>query len=173
MTAQLATRAARTLGAVRRALALASRLALLAIMFGVSLDALLRYVTGSPVAGMLEGVELLLVIVVFANLAQTQADGGNIAVTALTERVRGRWADCVRLVVSSLALALAAAMTWASAGLAWRSWQMREFSAGLVSFPIYPSRIVISLGLLILSLHFLGTLAAAVVRLAAPRTERA
>jgi len=173
MTVQLATRATRALDAVRRGLALASRLALLAIMLGVSLDPLLRFVAGSTVAGMLEGVELLLVVAVFANLAQTQADGGNIAVTALTERLRGRKADGVLLVVSSLVLALTTAMTWAGAGMAWRSWQMQEFSAGLVAFPIYPSRIVISLGLLILSLHLLATLAATVVRLAAPRSEHA
>lgn len=170
MTAQAGARA---LDTVRRALALASRLALLAIMFGVSLDALLRYALGSPLAGMLEGVELLLVVAVFANMAQTQAEGGNVAVTALIERLRGRTANCVGVVVSSLAFALAAAMTWASAELAWRSWQMQEFSAGLVAFPIYPSRIVISLGLLVLTLHLLGTLAAAVARLVGPRAERA
>ena len=52
-------------------------------MLGVSVDAILRHVIGRPIAGMLEGMELLLVFAVFANLAQTQADGGNISIGVL------------------------------------------------------------------------------------------
>ncbi len=149
----------------RHALSQTSNLALLAIMAGVNFDVVLRYAGGRPVAGMLEGVELLLVFVVFANLAQTQADGGNIAVTVLTRRLKGRGLALLQVVNAALTLVLFAAMTFATAELARRSWQMGEFSAGLVAFPIYPSRIIVSLGCLFLSLHLLGALIEALGRL--------
>lgn len=155
----------RMLARSRRLLALGSNLALLAIMAGVSLDTLLRYFANRPVAGMLEGVELLLVFAVFAGLAQTQADGGHIAIEAFTERLRGRSLAFVRALTAALALALFAAMTWATGAYAWRSWQMGEYSAGLIAFPIYPSRFVVAFGCFFLCLQLLQMLLSALRRL--------
>lgn len=130
-------------------------------MLGVSVDAILRHVIGRPIAGMLEGMELLLVFAVFANLAQTQADGGNISIGVLTERLGGRSLALVQFVTSLLALGLFGAMTWATGEIAWRSWAMGEYSAGLIAFPIYPSRFIITLGCFFLCLQLLQTLVAA------------
>lgn len=155
----------RALARGRRWLALGSNLALLAIMLGVSVDTTLRYFANRPIAGMLEGVELLLVFAVFAGLAQTQAEGGNIGIEVLTERLRGRALACVRALTALVALALFAAMTWATAAYAWRSWRMGEYSAGLIAFPIYPSRFIVAFGCFVLCLQLLHTLLAALRRL--------
>lgn len=160
-----------TLG--RRALSFASSIALFAIMLGVSLDAVLRYAFGWPVAGMLEGVELLLVFAVFANLAQTEADDGNIAINALTRHLEGRALSVVRIITRILALGLFLAMTVATARLAWRSWTMGEFSAGLVAVPIYPSRFIVSFGCLFLCLQLLVALVHEVKRLIHPEANQA
>ncbi len=149
----------------RRSLALGSNLALLAIMLGVSVDTTLRYVANSPIAGMLEGVELLLVFAVFAGLAQTQAEGGNIGIEVLTERLHGRALAFARALTALFALALFAAMTWATGAYAWRSWQMGEYSAGLIAFPIYPSRFIVAFGCLFLCLQLLQVLLEALRRL--------
>ena len=80
-------------GALRacwRWLGIAANLALLAIMFGVSADAVLRYAFNRPVAGTLEGVELLLVFAVFLSLAATQAARGHVAVDIVAGRLRGK-----------------------------------------------------------------------------------
>lgn len=130
-------------------------------MLGVSVDAILRYVIGRPIAGMLEGVELLLVFAVFANLAQTQAEGGNITIGVLTERLSGRSLALVQFVMSLLALGLFGTMTWATGQMAWRSWTMGEYSAGLIAFPIYPSRFIVAFGCFFLCLQLLQALARA------------
>jgi len=155
----------RALARGRRWLALGSNLALLAIMLGVSVDTTLRYFANRPVTGMLEGVELLLVFAVFAGLAQTQAEGGNIAIEVLTERLHGRALACVRAFTALVALALFAAMTWATGTYAWRSWRMGEYSAGLIAFPIYPSRFIVAIGCFVLCLQLLDTLLTALRRL--------
>jgi len=157
--------AERALAHGRRWLALGSNLSLLAIMLGVSLDATLRYLVGRPITGMLEGVELLLVFAVFANLAQTQAEGGNIAIGVLTERLGGRALALVQVFTSVLALGLFATMAWATGGLAWRSWLMGEHSAGLIAFPIYPSRFIVAFGCFFLCLQLLHSLVGALARL--------
>ena len=141
---------------------LATNAALLVIMFAVSLDAVLRYAFSQPIVGVLEGVELLLVFVVFASLARTQAEGGHIAIGVLTERLGERGRAGLQIVTRGLGLVLFATMTWASGGLAWRSWQMDEFSAGIIAFPVYPSRIMVTLGCFLLCLQLLHELAGAV-----------
>ncbi|MDP6814826.1 MAG: TRAP transporter small permease [Alphaproteobacteria bacterium] len=157
--------AERALKASQRALGLGTNAALLAIMSAISLDAGLRYVAGQPIAGVLEGVELLLVFVIFASLAQTQVEGGHIAIGFLTERLGGRARAALRAFTTTLALGLFGSMTWATGELAWRSWQMGEYAAGLIAFPIYPSRIMVALGCLFLCLQLAFELATAIARL--------
>lgn len=154
----------RVLARSRRLLALGSNLALLAIMAGVGIDTLLRHFANRPVTGMLEGVELLLVFAVFAGLAQTQAEGGHITIDAFTERLHGRARAFMRAFTALLALLLFSAMTWATGAYAWRSWQMNEYSAGLIAFPIYPSRFVVAFGCFFLCLQLLQTLLEALRR---------
>ena len=148
-------------------MSLGTNVALLVIMFAVSLDAVLRYAFSRPIAGVLEGVELLLVFAVFASVARTQAEGGHIAISVLTERLGDRSRAIVKIVTSLLALGLFGAMTWATAARAWRSAGMWEYSEGLIAFPIYPSRIMVALGCLFLCLQLLGELTAALKQLSA------
>lgn len=152
-----------------RALGAGASAALLLVMLAVSADALLRQALNRPIAGTLEGVELLLVLVVYAGLARTQAERGHIAVDLLTGRLAGRPRAAVAALASILALALFGATAWATGRMAVRSWQMGEYSAGLVAFPLYPSRGLVALGCACLCLQLLVELARAVARLAGSR----
>lgn len=154
-----------------RALGMVGNAALFVIMLGVSADAVLRYAAGTPIIGTLEGVELLLVIAIFLGLAQTQAERGHIAVGVLTERLQGRPRALVAVLSSLLGLGLFAAMTWATGALALRSWRMGEYAAGLIAFPLYPSRTLVALGSLLLALQLLVELARALADLVKPGGE--
>jgi TRAP-type mannitol/chloroaromatic compound transport system permease small subunit len=151
-----------------RALGLGANAALLVIMLGVSADAVLRYTLNRPVTGTLEGVELLLVFAVFAGLARTQAERGHIAVGLLTEHLTGRPRAALAALASVLALMLFVAVTWATGGMAVRSWQMGEYSPGLIAFPLFPSRFLVALGSFFLCLQLLVELACAVRDLVRP-----
>ena len=143
------------LGACWRVLGMGGNLALLLIMFGVSADAILRYALNRPITGTLEGVELLLVFAVFLSLARTQAERGHIAVGILTERLAGRPRAVLEALTALLGLLLFGAVSWATGAMALRSWRMGEYSAGLIAFPIYPSRTLVTLGSLLLCLQLL------------------
>ena len=151
-----------------QALGLGANVALLLIMLGVSADAVLRYTLNRPVAGTLEGVELLLVFAVFAGLARTQAERGHIAIGLLTDHLAGRPRAALAAVASILALVLFAAVTWVTGAMAARSWQMGEYSPGLIAFPLYPSRVLVALGTFFLCLQLLVELARALAELVRP-----
>ncbi len=158
-------RVAEALDVCWRALGMVANLALLLIMFGVSADAILRYALNRPITGTLEGAELLLVFAVFLSLARTQAERGHIAVDIISGRLTGRLRAGLEALTALLGLVLFGAVTWATGGMALRSWQMGEYSAGLIAFPIYPSRILVALGSLLLSLQLLLEFTRAIVSL--------
>ncbi|MBI2525814.1 MAG: TRAP transporter small permease [Candidatus Rokubacteria bacterium] len=158
------------LGACWRVLGMGGNLALLAIM---SADAILRYALNRPLTGTLEGVELLLVFAVFLGLARTQAERGHIAVGILTERLEGRPRAALEALTALLGLILFAAMSWATGAMALRSWRMGEYSAGLIALPMYPSRALVVLGSVLLSLQLLLELVRAVGALVEGTQHRA
>lgn len=166
-------RVERALGRAWQVLGTAAGFSLLVIMFGVSVDAILRYTANRPVTGTLEGAELLLVFAVFLSLARTQAERGHISVTLLSERLSGKPRAMLDAVVTLLGLTLFAVITWATGTLAVRSWEIGEYSAGLIAFPIYISRFLVTLGCLFLCLQLLLDLIRAIVALcgAAPATD--
>ena len=153
------------LGTCWQALGTVGNVAMFVIMFGVSADAILRYTLNSPITGMLEGVELLLVFAVFLCLARTQAVRGHIAVDILTQNLTGRWRATIDILSAFLGFVLFSVVTWASSAMALRSWKMEEYSAGLIAFPIYPSRTLVALGCFFLSLQLLLELCRAVMAL--------
>lgn len=159
------------LDACWRWLGIGANLALLAVMFAVSADAILRYALNRPIAGTLEGVELLLVFSVFLSLAGTQAARGHVAVDILSGRLRGRPRAALQAFTAALGFMLFAAVTWATGGMALRSWRMGEYSAGLIAFPIYPSRILVALGSLLLAVQLLHELASALASLCSRSKE--
>jgi TRAP-type C4-dicarboxylate transport system permease small subunit len=128
---------------------------MLLIMFGVSADAILRYTLNRPITGTLEGTELLLVFAVFLRLARTQAERGHVAVDILTQKLTGRSRAAIETLTAFLGFVLFGAVTWATGAMALRSWRMGEYSAGLIAFPIYPSRTLVALGSLFLCLQLL------------------
>ncbi|ODS98505.1 MAG: hypothetical protein ABS56_04790 [Lautropia sp. SCN 69-89] len=155
----------RALSACWRWLGIGANLSLLAIMFGVSADAILRYALGHPIAGMLEGVELLLVFSVFLSLAGTQAAGGHIAVDIVSGRLGGKPRAALQTFTSALGLLLFVTVGWATGGMALRSWEMGEYSPGLIAFPIYPSRMLVALGSFLLAVQLLLEFARSLVQL--------
>jgi TRAP-type C4-dicarboxylate transport system permease small subunit len=149
-------------------LGVGANVALLAIMLGVSADAVLRYTLNRPLTGTLEGVELLLVFAVYAGLARTQAERGHIAVGLLTDHLTGRPRAALAAVAAALGLTLFLAVAWTTGGMALRSWQMAEYSPGLIAFPLYPSRVLVAFGTLFLCLQLLVELTRALADLARP-----
>lgn len=108
-----------------------------------------------PLRGGNELAVLFLVSLVYLGMAAAQKERHHFSI----DLVRGRLPERARRVLDTITGAIAAALigflTWLAADLAWTSTLSGEASYGIVSFPVWPSRILIAVGLFCLTVQFL------------------
>lgn len=111
---------------------------------------------GWPVPGTLEITESTMVLIVFGALAYTQRQRGHIRVEILHGYMRPRIRSFMDAVTHLLAFVFFALLTWESVGELAYSWEMREATMGAIRFPLYPARLLLTVGatLLIAQLAF-------------------
>lgn len=125
------------------------------MMLTVFLDAVLRGLFNTAVAGVIELNSLLLVAMVYLGLAGAQSSGGNFRVTLLVDRMGRRGRQLVTAFSYLLLLVTLAILLWYCFSAAMYSYSREEVSYGLISFPLWPSRALICLGLLLLLIQYL------------------
>ncbi|MGP3535554.1 TRAP transporter small permease [Microbacterium sp. RD1] len=121
--------------------------ALLVLMLATVIDVLVRWIARASVPGMLEVAESALVVSVFLGLAWTSMQGGHVAVSVVTDRLKPPLARAVSVVIWLLNAALLGWMTYASVARALQATSLHETRFGLVQWPVWPLRWVIALGL--------------------------
>ena len=104
----------------------------------------------SPVLGTLEFTESTMVLIVFGALAFTQEKRGHIRVEILHGYMSPRVQSFMDLVTHALALVFFALLAWYSFGELSYSWEIRESTMGSVRFPLYPARLLLSVGAVLL-----------------------
>lgn len=102
---------------------------------------------GHPIPGALELAELLMVLVVFLALPDAEARGKHIRIDLVSRRLPGAFARPVGILQAVLTFAFYAAMAWQAWRLFGDSWAIREHTAGLVKFPVFPAKALFALGL--------------------------
>lgn len=125
------------------------------IMWLIDANSLSRKFFSAPITGTLEITEALMVVAILMPMAYTQMRRGHIRVTLITkhfppvaQRVFYTSALLIGLVFSAWA-------TYASYDFFLRSYSVNEHAWGSVSFPIYPSKGAVALGMLLLTIQFL------------------
>jgi TRAP-type mannitol/chloroaromatic compound transport system permease small subunit len=101
---------------------------------------------GWPVPGALEITESTMVLIVFGALAYTQERRGHIRVEILHGYMGPRVKSLMDAVTHLLALAFFALLAWQSIGELTYSWEMREATMGAIRFPLYPARLLLTVG---------------------------
>lgn len=133
-------------------------LLIILMMFGTSIDVIMRYGWGSPLYGNIETQSTLLVGVMFLGLAEVQARHGHVIVD-ITERFLPKNA---RLVMDTsamgVALVIMSIVTWISAVEGWESLVTGEYIMGAVNLPIWPARLFLTMGAGLYSLRLLRDL---------------
>jgi TRAP-type C4-dicarboxylate transport system permease small subunit len=146
-------------------------ISLVAMMFADAVDILGTKLFNRPLAGASEATETLMVLVVFLALSGAQVHREHVVVDLLTTRLRAT----TQLRLDALAQALMAAFFALLAWQAWRlglaSYALRETAAGIVPFPVYPSKIALAVGATLAALQALADLLASL--LSASREGRA
>ncbi|EYT51810.1 hypothetical protein H490_0114750 [Leucobacter sp. UCD-THU] len=122
--------------------------ALVVLMLATVIDVLVRWTTRASLPGMMEIAETALVASVFLGLAWTSIQGGHVAVTIVTDRLKPGLARAVSMLIWTLNAVILAWMTAALLARAVQSTSMSETRFGLVQWPIWPLRWIIAAGVL-------------------------
>jgi TRAP-type mannitol/chloroaromatic compound transport system permease small subunit len=101
---------------------------------------------GWPVPGTLEITESTMVLIVFGALAYTQEKRGHIRVEILHGYMSPRIRSFMDAVTHLLALVFFVLLAWQSIGELTYSWEMKEATMGAIRFPLYPARLLLTLG---------------------------
>ena len=114
-----------------------------------------RYLFNAPVTGTLEFTESLLVLIIFLSLALTQYDGGHIRVTLLTRRLPRTWGRALNVFCMLAGAAFFAWCAYAAWRFAAQSYSFNEQEWGTVTFPLWPVKFIVFVGILMLAIQFL------------------
>lgn len=131
-----------------------SGLAILVITLTVIIDVALRALFNAPLHGATEFSTLLMIGLVYLGLASVQASKANFRVEVLLMLLPAGGRRFLDAVTTLLAAAAIGVLTWHTAHEAWTSVLRQEMSFGAVVFPVWPARVVIAMGLVMLLLQF-------------------
>jgi TRAP-type C4-dicarboxylate transport system permease small subunit len=154
--------AAAVLRRIVRLLALGSAViagvALTFVMLAVVVDVVSRNTRGRSVPGLVEYVEIVLVVVVFLAFAYTQSRREHVAVEAVVNRLKGIRYRIVVLLAGVVAVLVILLLAWATTRLAITAFGRREFRLGLAQVPVWPARIAIAYAYVLLTLEYMVTI---------------
>ena len=146
-------------GKVTRTAMLACMLCIVVMMVYGFGDVWGRFLFNHPFNGTFELSELLMVAVVFMSLASCQAEDRHMRVDFLSAVVGKR----AQVVVDSIAyicgIVACGMIAWSSFPIAWDSWLIREVTEGIASFPVYPFKFLIVVGVVLLGMQLILDLA--------------
>lgn len=100
----------------------------------------------APLPATLEVTQSMMLVITFGGFAFVQHQKRNIKVDLLTRHLSPRFQNISELAGNLFGFVLFALLTWRSALFFWESFEIREYEAGLIPFPIYPTKFIMLLG---------------------------
>jgi TRAP-type C4-dicarboxylate transport system permease small subunit len=116
------------------------------MILSTTMDATSRYLLNSPIPGVFELNEVLLVVCVYLGLAWTQIERGHIRVTAFLMRLSDETETKFIIFAWVVTFIFIFILAYQSAIGAWESFQIREFRWGSVQMPIWWAKALVPIG---------------------------
>ena len=141
------------IGVFSKLLSYAGALVLFALMLLTTMDVAGRYLFNTPLMGVFEITEFMMVCLVFCSLAYTQSKKAHVAVDILIGQMskkKQRMIDILNYGISVIILAL---ITWKSIERGFEIMASNE-SSGTLQIPVYPFLFVVGLGSAALCIEF-------------------
>lgn len=132
-----------------------SGMSILVITMTIVADVILRLVANQPVRGATEFSTLMMIVIVYIGLASVQASKSNFRMEIVIDKLPKQLQRVLNLVTTLIAMFVIGIMAWYTAQEAFYSLERREMSFAAISFPVYPARLIIALGLFLLTAQLL------------------
>lgn len=142
-------------GRVEKVAATASSSIIFLTMLLISVDVVMRYVFNSPIPGVYNIVELLMIGIVFLAIAHVQSLREHVKVDFFTEWLSKRAQTALDIFGHLVGLFIFSIVTWQGAKLAWRSWVENDYSMGIVQVPYWPGKWAFTIGIALLCLRLI------------------
>ena len=120
------------------------------LMLPTVVDVTHRKIFGPSLPGMLEISEVGLVFVAYLAMASALASGTHISTPVLTSLLPNRIASTLRLAGKLIVWFVLVMMTLGSGLIAFESFLVGEFRFGLIQMPIWPAKVAVAIGLLMM-----------------------
>lgn len=128
----------------------------LIMMLVTTSDVILRYLFNRPIAGAYELQEFLLVGVVFLSAAYIQAIKKHIIVDVFTVHLPMKTQAVVGFLGNVIFLFIFAIITWQSGLIAWEAWVIKDHTMGLIEYPLWPAKWMLTVGTFALCLRLVS-----------------
>lgn len=137
----------RVIRSIVSGLGIVATLATVVMMFSISADVFYRVFYNKSFPGLLEISETSLVAAVFLGMGYTALTNSHVAVDLLVTRLNPKIAHALITVAWVLVTIFVGWMLYATFGRAMQSTAEGEVRMGLISWPVYPTRWIIVVGL--------------------------
>ena len=151
--------------------AVVSGIALLLMMILGALDVFLGKVFNMPVPGTFEATEAFMVVSAFLAIAYNQQVRGHIRVELFTSRMSPKLQVKFEAFNYFLSAVFFFLLTWQGWRFGMESLKVREYESGLIGFPVYPAKLLLALGLTLMTLQCLRDLLAAFKHIFSPGAD--
>ena len=158
------------IGRIAGAASTLAGLAVLVIVGLITYDVAMRHFFNEPQLFVDELASFLEVVVIFGGLAATFRTGGHVRVDLVTARLPGRVRARLRVLSLALGIVFLAVVIWPTVESALTAYRYGRVSAVML-YPLWPTMLLIPLGLVLLALVMLGALAAQLRALRRPDAD--
>lgn len=138
---------------IEKALNLVSATMILFAMLLVSAEVISRKFFNTPIPGQLELGELLMPPIIFLAIAYTQSTAGHVRMNLVIDHLPPALRHATEVAVKLLAIAVCAVLCFYSAKYAYRAWLFRDVTMSPPYLPIWPSAVMVPIGMFLLSLR--------------------
>lgn len=133
---------------IARTLAVLSAVAIVVMVVAIAIDVFERNRTGASLGGMIEIAETAMVTAVAFGLAWAGVNGEHVAVTLVTDRFGPKLAKINNIFVWTVTAIYTLWLSHANILRSIDSWESKETRFGLVQWPMYPMRWVLTIGII-------------------------
>lgn len=127
------------------------------MMVLVTISIIARFVFNNPIIGVVETTELLMVVVIYLGLAYVQLNHGHITVEVVVSKLSKQRRLPVTVFSLLISIVFFGLLTWYGGEEAYDSVRINEVTGGSY-IPMYPSKIALAFGSLIMTIMLLSEL---------------
>jgi TRAP-type C4-dicarboxylate transport system permease small subunit len=131
----------------------------------------MRSFFNSPLEGAFEITEFMMAGVVFLGLAYMQREKGHLAIEIFTERMPPWARHGVRVFGYLVALLLFSAIAYETSQLAYRAWEIDDYTMGATRLPLWPVKSAIAFGSILFCIRLVVDMVCDLAALAKRREE--